>query len=113
MTPSAQQKGKGRLLSQDSVERAELSSSPSSSSASSSPSSSSSESESDAEDSSEGEDNVSQEYLDSLLEMARRSIASKAVQNNKADVLEDDIIGLDDLETELKCVLYIFPIAQL
>ena len=113
MTLSAQQKGKGKLLPQE--ERAKFSRSPSPSSASSSPSSSSyssSESESDGEDSSEDEDNVSQEYLDSLLEKARRSIASKAKQNavaNKGDVLEEDVIVLDDPETELKCVSLSFP----
>jgi hypothetical protein len=111
MTLSAQQKGKGRLLPQELAKCARFSSSPSPSSTSSSPSSphSSSESESD-EDSSEDEedeDEVSQEYLDSLLEKARRSIASKAIGESvadKGDVLEEDIIGLDDPESELKCV---------
>ena len=113
MTLSAQQKGKGRLVSQESAKRAGFSSSPSKSSMSSSSSSShsSSGSESD-EDSSEDEeeeeeDDVSQEYLDSLLEKARRSIASKAIGKtvaDKGDVLEEDIIGLDDPESELKCV---------
>ena len=120
MTLSAQQKGKGKPLPQDSVESAEFPSPLSPLSASSSPSSSShssldssSESESEEEDSSEDEDDVSQEYLDLLLEKARRSIASRATQNtvaNKGDVLEEDIIGLDDPETELKYViLYPFP----
>jgi len=115
MTLSAQQKGKGRLLPQESAKCAGFSSSPSPSSTSSSPSSShsSSESESD-EDSSEDEeedDDVSQEYLDSLLEKARRSIASKAIGKTVADkgnVLEEDIIGLDGPESELKCVFFPF-----
>lgn len=118
MALSAQQKGKGRLLPQD--ERAEFSRSPSpSSESSSSPSSSSyssSEPESDGGDSSEDEDDVSQEYLDSLLEKARRSIASKAKQNTVADNgddLEEDIIVLDDPETELKCVSLSFPFDSL
>jgi hypothetical protein len=75
-------------------------------------SNSSSESKSEEEDSSEDEDNVSREYLDSLLEKARRSIASKATQKtvtNKGDILEEDMIGLDGPETGLKCViLYLF-----
>lgn len=115
MTLTAQQKGKGRLLSQEPAICDEYSSSHSPSSTSSSPSSSrsSSESESD-EDSSEDEedeDDVSQEYLDSLLEKARRSIASKAIGKtvaDKGDVLEEDIIGLDDPESELKCVFVSF-----
>jgi hypothetical protein len=68
-------------------------------------SNSSSESKSEEEDSSEDEDNVSREYLDSLLEKARRSIASKATQKtvtNKGDILEEDMIGLDGPETGLK-----------
>jgi hypothetical protein len=106
MTLSAQQKGKGRLFPQDPVELADFSSSPSPSSASSSASSSysSSESESVGDSSEDEEDDVSQEYLDSLLEKARRSIALKAIQNSKADVSEEDIIGLP--ETELKCVFF-------
>jgi hypothetical protein len=115
MTVSAQQKGKGRLLPQE--ERAGFSRSPSPSSASSSPSASSyssSESDSDEGDSSDqgSDEDVSQEYLDSLLEKALRSIASKATQNtvaNIGDVLEEDVIGLDDPETELKCVFLYFP----
>ena len=115
MTLSAQEKGKGRLLPQE--ERARISRSPSPSSASSSPSSSSyssSESDSDRGDSSDqgSDEEVSQEYLDSLLEKARKSIASKATQNtvaNNGDVLEEDVIGLDDPETELKCVCLSFP----
>jgi hypothetical protein len=115
MTLTAQQKGKGRLVPQESARCAKFSSFPSPSPTSSSPSSahSSSESESD-EDSSEDEDededeedDVSQEYLDSLLEKARRSIASKAIGKtvaHKGDVLEEDVIGLDDPESELKCV---------
>jgi hypothetical protein len=117
MTLSAQEKGKGRLLPSDSVERRDTSPSPSaSSSSSSSPSSSlhsssESDSESDGEDSSEeeGEDEVSQEYLNSLLEKARKSIAAKAVQNtvaSKGDALEDDVIALDDPESELKCAFF-------
>jgi len=63
--------------------------------------------ESDGEDSSEeeGEDEISQEYLNSLLEKARKSIAAKAVQITVADkdgALEDDMIALDDPESELK-----------
>jgi hypothetical protein len=130
MTLTAQQKGKGRLVPQESAKCTGFSRSPSPST-SSSPSSShsSSESESD-EDSSEDEeeeedeeDDVSQEYLDSLLEKARRSIASKAIGKtaaDKGDVLEEDIIGLDDPESELKCVppppfhfsLYLSPLAR-
>lgn len=110
MTLTAQQKGKGRLLPQEPAECAGISSSPSPSSASSSPSSSqfsSSESESDEGSSEDEEDDVSQEYLDSLLEKARRSIASKAMGKTVAgrgDVLEEDVIALDDPESELKCV---------
>lgn len=63
-------------------------------------------------DSSEGEDEdkVTKQYLDSLLEKARRSIAAKAAPNavdNKRHALEEDIIGLDDPESELKYVLYL------
>ncbi|KAI0270996.1 Fcf2 pre-rRNA processing-domain-containing protein [Russula aff. rugulosa BPL654] len=110
MTLTAQQKGKGRLLPQESAECAGFSSSPfpssPSSSSSSSHSSSSSESESDEDNLEDEEDDVSQEYLDSLLEKARRSIASKAIGKtvaDKGDVLEEDIIGLGDPESELKC----------
>ena len=113
MTLTAQEKGKGRLLPSDPVERRDTSPSPSvSSSSSSGPSSSShssseSDSESGGEDSSEEEsdDEISQEYLDSLLEKARKSIAAKAVNNtvaSKGSALEDDIIALDDPESELK-----------
>jgi hypothetical protein len=106
--PSAQQKGKGkgRLLPQESAKCAGLPSSPSPSSTSSLHSSSSSESESDEVSSEDEEDDVSQEYLDSLLDKARRCIASKAIAKtvaNKGDVLEEDIVGLDDPESELKC----------
>ena len=115
MTLSAQQKGKGRLLPQEPVKSARFTSSrsrsPSSASSSPSSSSSSSGSESDEGGSSEDEEEeVSQEYLDSLLEKARRSIASRATQNttvNKEDVLEEDIIGLDGPESELKCVFLV------
>ena len=117
MTLSPQQKGKGRLLPQESAKCAGFSSSPSPSSTSSSSSSShsSSESESD-EDSSEdeedaSEDEVSQEYLDSLLEKARRSIASNAIGKtvpDKGDVSEEDIIELGDPKSELQCVLLSF-----
>lgn len=117
MTLSAQEKGKGKSIPQDPVESAEFSSSlsplsASSSSSSSSQSSSSSDSEEEEEDSSEDEDYASKEYLDSLLENARRSIASKATQKNTvANKGEEDIIGLDDPETELKCViLYLSPL---
>jgi hypothetical protein len=118
MTLSAQQKGKGRLLPQESAKCAGFSSSPSSSSTSSSPSSShsSSQSESDedsSEDEEDEEDDVSQEYLDALLEKARRSIASKAIGKtaaDKEDALEEDVIGLDDPELGLKCVFFIFPL---
>lgn len=112
MTLSAQQKGKGRLLPQELAKDAGFSRSPSPSSTSSSHSSS--ESESDEDSSEDEEDDVSQEYLDSLLEKARRSIASKAIGKavtDKGDSLEEDIIVLDDPESELKCVfLYIFPL---
>ncbi|KAH9999605.1 Fcf2 pre-rRNA processing-domain-containing protein [Russula compacta] len=112
MTLSAQQKGKGRLIPSDPIERTELSASPSPSSVSSSSSSSTphssseSASESDSVDSSEDEDEdeVTQQYLDSLLEKARRSIAAKAPPNavdDKRHALDEDIIGLDDPESEL------------
>ena len=115
MTLSTQQKGKGRLLPQESANCTGFSRVPPPSLTSSSPSSShsSAESESD-EDSSEDEeeeDDVSQEYLDSLLEKARRSIASKAIGRtvaDKRDVLEEDTIGLGDPESELKCVFFLF-----
>jgi hypothetical protein len=111
MTITAQEKGKGRLLPSDPVERRDTSPSPSASSSSSSgPSSSlhsSSDSESDGEDSSEeeSEDEISQECLDSLLEKARKSIAAKAVKNtvaSKGRALEDDMIALDNPESEIK-----------
>ena len=118
MTLSAQQKGKGRLVSQEPAICDEYSSSnsPSSTSFCSSSLHSSSESESDEDSSEDEEDDVSQEYLDSLLEKARRSIASKAIGKTvaaKGDVLEEDIIGLGDPESELQCVffLHIFPLA--
>jgi len=117
MTFSAQEKGKGRLLPSDSVERGDISRSPSASPSSSGPSSSlhsssESDSESDGEDSSEeeSEDEISQEYLDSLLEKARRSIAANAVQNivaSKGGALEDDVIALDDPESELKYAFFV------
>jgi hypothetical protein len=72
-------------------------------------SSSESDPESDGEDSSEEEDEISQEYLDSLLEKARKSIAAKAVQSTvagKGGALEDDMIALDDPESELKCAFF-------
>ncbi|KAI9463801.1 Fcf2 pre-rRNA processing-domain-containing protein [Russula earlei] len=50
-------------------------------------------------------DEVSQEYLNSLLEKARRSIAAKAAQSTLArnvDALGEDIIGFHDPESELK-----------
>jgi hypothetical protein len=116
MTLTAQEKGKGRLLPSDPVERRDTSPSPSASlsSSSSGPSSSlhsSSDSESDGEDSSEeeSEDEISQEYLDSLLEKARKSIAAKAVKNtvaSKGRALEDDMIALDDPESELKYAFF-------
>ena len=119
MTLSAQEKGKGRLLPSDSVERGDISPSPSASSSSSGPSSSlhssseESDSESDGEDSSEeeSEDEISQEYLNSLLEKARRSIAANAVQNivaSKGGALEDDVIALDDPESELKYAFFLY-----
>jgi hypothetical protein len=120
MTLSAQQKGKGRLLpqEQESAKRAGFSSSPSpsstSSTSSSSHSSSESESDEDSSEDEEDEDEVSQEYLDSLLEKARRSIASKAIGKtvaDKGDVLEEDIIGLDDPDSELKYVFYLSYLA--
>jgi len=107
MTYSTQQKGKGRLLPSEPVEDTDFSKSPSLSSASSSSSSSScssSESESDSADSSEDEE-ISQEYLDSLLEKARKSIAAKAAQNPAAkngNTLAEDTIDLDDPGSELK-----------
>lgn len=118
MTLTAQRKGKGKLVPQESAKCAKISSFPSPSPTSSSPSSAHSSSESESEeDSSEDEDedegeedDVSQEYLDSLLEKARRSIASKAIGKtiaHKGDVLEEDIIGLDDPESKLKCVLFL------
>jgi hypothetical protein len=84
-----QTKGKGKFLFEEPAKCAGFSIFPSQSPTSSSPSSShpSSESESD-EDSSEDEeeeDDVSQEYLDSFLEKARRSIASKAIGKSVVD----------------------------
>jgi hypothetical protein len=116
MTLSAQEKGKGRSLPSDPVEHSESpvlssSSSVSSGSSSSQYSSSDSDLESDSSESSEedeDEEKISQGYLDSLLEKARKSIAAKAAQitaADKGDALEDDIIELGDPESELK---YIF-----
>lgn len=114
MALSISQKGKGRFRPDDSLDlhgSSKFSSrSSSSSSASSFSSSSGSESESehsadDSEDEDEEEEEVTQEYLDSLLEKARASIAEKAAKNNPAkDALNEDIIKLDDLESEWKCV---------
>jgi len=111
MTYSTQQKGKGRSLPSNPVQRRDFSRSPSLSSASSSSSSeshSSSESEFDSADNSEdeGDEEISQEYLDSLLENARKSIAAKAAQSTKnGNPLVEDIIRLDDPESVLKCVV--------
>lgn len=113
MALSVSQKGKGRLYPADSLDRAEYSSGSSTSSFSSS---SESESESASEsgtDSSEDddEDEVSQEYLDSLLEKARANIAEKAANNTppqNGDALED-VIKLDDPESELECVFWPHP----
>jgi hypothetical protein len=109
----AVQKGKDSLLPSDSLEQAEISGSPSLLSVTSNSSSSpSSESESDSDtDSSEDDDEneISPEYLDSLLEKARASIAAKAAQNtsiHQGNALEDDVIRLDDPESELPCVVY-------
>ena len=103
------------MLPTNSSEPADSSGSPevsgSSSSSTSSQASSASESESDFDtDSSEDEEEeeISPEYLDSLLEKARASIAAKLehdASNQHGDVLEDDVIKLDDQESELKCVL--------
>ena len=115
MSFSASQKGKGRpddsLDHDDSLEFSSRSST-SSGSSTSSLSSSESESESDhgadsLED--EDEDEISQEYLDSLLEKARASIADKAAKNTpvqNGDALELDVIRLNDTESELECVFF-------
>jgi len=121
MELSGLQKGKGKLHSSDSPDRTESPDLPSGSSSGSSTSSlsSSSESESESEqgaDSSEDEDEVSQEYLDSLLEKARASIAAKTAKNTptqNGDTLEEDVIALNDLESELQCdffELYAYPL---
>ena len=114
MALSISQKGRGRFCPDDSLDlhgSSQFSSrSSSSSSASSFSSSSGSESESEhsadgSEDEDEEEEEVTQEYLDSLLEKARASIAEKAAKNNPAkDASNEDIIKLDDLESEWKCV---------
>jgi hypothetical protein len=116
MALSISQKGKGRLRPDDPLDLDESSKfssrSTTSSSSSTSSFSSSSESESESEpehgaDSSEDEDEdeVTQEYLDSLLEKARASIAEKAAKNTPAkDTSEEDVIRLDDLDSEFKCV---------
>ena len=114
MALSISQKGKGRFRPDDSLDlhgsskfSSRSSSSSSASSFSSSPGSESEpESEHSADDSEdEDEEEVTQEYLDSLLEKARASIAEKAAKNNPAkDALKEDIIKLDDLESEWKCV---------
>ncbi|KAH8994332.1 Fcf2-domain-containing protein [Lactarius hatsudake] len=115
MALSVLQKGKGRLhpvVPLDRVESSEISSRSSTSSGSSTSSlSSSSESESESgsggADSSEDEDEevISQEYLDSLLEKARASIAQKAANTIPAQnggALEEDVIRLNDPESELE-----------
>jgi hypothetical protein len=110
MPLSALQKGKGRVLPSNSLDPEDFSGSPEVSGSSSSSSSSASESESDPDTNSsedEEEDEISPEYLDSLLEKARASIAAKLehdTSNHHGDVLED-VIRLDDQESELKCVL--------
>ena len=116
MALSISQKGRGRFCPDDSLDlhgSSQFSSrSSSSSSASSFSSSPGSESEpesehsaDDSEDEDEEEEEVTQEYLDSLLEKARASIAEKAAKNNPAkDASNEDIIKLDDLESEWKCV---------
>jgi hypothetical protein len=112
MPLSALQKGKGRLLPSSSLESAEISgsSSPLSVSSGSSSSSPSSESESDSDMDSledEGEGETSPPYLDSLLEKARASIAAKVVHHTSKHYgdASEDVIKLDDPESELKCVL--------
>jgi hypothetical protein len=116
MALSVSQKGKGRLHPADTLDRAEsfgFSSRSSTSSGSSTSSlSSSSESESESEpvagsSEEEDEDDISQEYLDSLLEKARATIAEKVAKNTPAqigDALEEDVIRLNDPESELECV---------
>ncbi|KAN0127335.1 Fcf2 domain containing protein [Lactarius tabidus] len=114
MALSISRKGKGRLRPDDPLDLDESSKfssrSTTSSSSSTSSLSSSSESESESEsepehgaDSSEDEDEITQEYLDSLLEKARASIAEKAAKNTPAkDTSEEDVIRLDDLDSEFK-----------
>jgi len=112
MALSVSQKGKGRLYPNDSLDRDEnfVSWSSTSSGSSTSSLSSSSESESESEHGAnssedEDEDDVSQEYLDALLEKARASIAEKAAKNTLAqngDALEADVIRLTDIESELE-----------
>ncbi|KAH9980006.1 Fcf2 pre-rRNA processing-domain-containing protein [Lactifluus volemus] len=95
------------MLPSNSLDPEDFSGSPEVSGSSSSSSSSASESESDPDtDSSEDEeeDEISPEYLDSLLEKARANIAAKLehdTSNHHGDVL-DDVIRLDDQESELK-----------
>jgi hypothetical protein len=98
------------VLPSDSLEPTDSSGSSEVSGSSSSSSSSASESESDRDTNNsedEEEDETSPEYLASLLEKARASIAAKMehdTSNHHGDVLED-VIRLDDQESELKCVL--------
>ena len=115
MPLSALQRGKDSLLPSDSLEQAEIFGSPSllsGTSGSSSLPSSESESDSDTDSSEDDDENeISPEYLDSLLEKARASIAAKAAQTtsiHQGNALEDDVIRLDDPESELPCVFLFF-----
>ncbi|KAI0301156.1 hypothetical protein B0F90DRAFT_1810181 [Multifurca ochricompacta] len=101
MALSTIQKGKGRLLPTNTLERTDSGNSSSSvSSISSSSSPSSSDSGTDSSEDEDDEEEISQEYLDSLLEKARASMAAKAKHN--AANHDEDVIGLDDPESKLK-----------
>lgn len=110
MSTSLKAKGKERALPNP-LERRSISPSEASSSSASSSASDSSESESDSEedsstsdDESGSDEEITQEYLESLLDKARKNLASvqpiiSSPESTSDD--EEDIIHLDDGQSKL------------
>ncbi len=100
MVVTTRSKGKERALPEDEVPHkiAEVSS------ANSSSSDSDSDSQSDTSEGSDSEEEITQEFLDSLLEKARQNAASSSREKVVADLLvgEEEMIrlGEDDLEEQ-------------
>ena len=62
-------------------------------------------SSSTSHDSDSDSEPITQEYLDSLLEKARKSATSAAVAGSSSGLLEDDLTRLDDEPVDL-CVFF-------